>query len=335
MRDAARTLLLPFDTGALDAPASGASWLFLNAEPVPLPASSLSCVQDERAGYLNLRQAGYAADPSSPDGPFDGALVLVSRSRGFTANMLADAVERVRPGGWIVVAGEKNYGIQGARKRLSALADIVGSLAKHHATVFWFRVSSGLPDIVTVLRPDPYPAAEGFATAPGVFSEGHVDEGSRLLAEALPSDLGGSVADFGAGWGYLAVEALRRNPGIERMELFESSRMSLAHAERNVAALAPHRTAAFHWHDLTREPVERRFDAVIMNPPFHEGRAAEPALGHAFIAAAAAALKPGGRLYTVANRQLPYEKALASAFRTVSVLPADADGHFKLFEAVR
>ena len=49
---------------------------------------------------------------------------------------------------------------------------------------------------------------------------------------------------------------------------------------------------------------------MIMNPPFHQGRAAEPDLGAAFIAAAARILKPHGRLMMVANRQLPYEAAL-------------------------
>ena len=46
---------------------------------------------------------------------------------------------------------------------------------------------------------------------------------------------------------------------------------------------------------------------MIANPPFHQGRAAEPDLGAAFIVAAARILKPDGRLLMVANRQLPYE----------------------------
>ena len=100
------------------------------------------------------------------------------------------------------------------------------------------------------------------------------------------------------------------------------------------AALAPDTQARFHWADLTREGAEsRHFDAVIMNPPFHAGRSAEPALGIAFIQAASRALKAGGRLFLVANRHLPYEQTLQAAFRRVSVL-AEADG-FKLFEALR
>ena len=51
-----------------------------------------------------------------------------------------------------------------------------------------------------------------------------------------------------------------------------------------------------------------------MNPPFHRGRAAEPEIGAGMIRAAAKALKPGGRLFMVANRQLPYETVLAAVF---------------------
>ena len=70
-----------------------------------------------------------------------------------------------------------------------------------------------------------------------------------------------------------------------------------------------------------------------MNPPFHTGRAADPALGIAFIAAAARALTGSGQLWMVANRHLPYEAALRDRFKTVEELGGDAA--FKLFHATR
>jgi 16S rRNA (guanine1207-N2)-methyltransferase len=72
-------------------------------------------------------------------------------------------------------------------------------------------------------------------------------------------------------------------------------------------------------------------DVIVMNPPFHQGRAASPQLGAAFIAAAAQMLKPSGQLWMVANRHLPYEPALAAAFKTHSELPGTPG--FKLFHA--
>jgi 16S rRNA (guanine1207-N2)-methyltransferase len=51
------------------------------------------------------------------------------------------------------------------------------------------------------------------------------------------------------------------------------------------------------------------------------------------ILAAARALKPGGRLYLVANRQLPYEQVLAKEFRKSGETVRDA--RYKVLQAVR
>ncbi len=70
-----------------------------------------------------------------------------------------------------------------------------------------------------------------------------------------------------------------------------------------------------------------------MNPPFHDSHAANPELGVAFIKAAAKALKPGGKLLMVANRNLPYEASLSEEFASFTTL--EENGRFKIIEAVR
>ena len=94
-------------------------------------------------------------------------------------------------------------------------------------------------------------------------------------------------------------------------------RAALDLARANLERLRdPSRAVAFgfHWHDVATG-LPARYDFIVSNPPFHQGRADEPDLGRAFIAAAAAALKPGGRLWLVANRHLPYEAVLARDIR--------------------
>ena len=88
---------------------------------------------------------------------------------------------------------------------------------------------------------------------------------------------------------------------------------------------------AFHWLDITREPITRRYDCVVMNPPFHTGRKTEPALGEKFIEIAAKVLKPKGRLLLVANSGLPYEKKIVAHFSHSKEL-AKRDG-FKILLA--
>ena len=86
-----------------------------------------------------------------------------------------------------------------------------------------------------------------------------------------------------------------------------------------------------HWHDLIQEPVDQCYDWIVMNPPFHTGRAAEPQLGQRLIRVAAQSLKKGGRLRLVANRNLPYESVLAESFGKFELL-AEERG-FKVVEA--
>jgi 16S rRNA (guanine1207-N2)-methyltransferase len=77
-----------------------------------------------------------------------------------------------------------------------------------------------------------------------------------------------------------------------------------------------------------------RFDFIVSNPPFHTpAREERPDIGRRFIATAAQALRPGGRLLVVANRHLPYEQVLDAQFGTVRVL-AERDG-FKALLATR
>ena len=74
-------------------------------------------------------------------------------------------------------------------------------------------------------------------------------------------------------------------------------------------------------------------DAVVMNPPFHRGKAGDPGLGQAFIQSAARNMKPTGKLWMVANRHLPYEETIASLF--AKVIDLGGNQRFKLICAER
>jgi 16S rRNA (guanine1207-N2)-methyltransferase len=87
-------------------------------------------------------------------------------------------------------------------------------------------------------------------------------------------------------------------------------------ARANINRLAPKLSARYFWQDLAREEVKNKYDLIVMNPPFHEGHAAEPQLGQAMIKTASNALKSGGELLLVANRGLPYEPFLKEHFKT-------------------
>ena len=330
------TLFHPFETGDLEAPGSGRV-LFLGAEPgFRLPegfGADLHLVQGFRPYFRSLAEAGFRVTPRVEGQDFDLALVLAGRHRGQNEAWLSEAVERVVPGGLIVMAGSTDDGIASLRKRIEKLAALDGHLPKYHGVAFWFRRPDDAASVIEAMRP-PASSVDGrFATAPGMFSHDRIDAGSRLLAECLPESAKGVAADFGAGWGYLASVLAEKTVGLKAIDLYEAGYESLEATKANLANLPNAREFGFFWLDLVGEKVERKYDLIVMNPPFHQGRAAEPGIGQAMIKTASSALKPGGRLFMVANRGLPYEQVLKAGFKDVQELRSE--GGFRVISARR
>lgn len=334
-RDALKTLFHPFDSGALSAP--GGRVLFLGGEPgFLLPegfSRELTVVQGFRPFFRALQSAGHHVAPRAEGADYSMALVLCGRHRGENELRIAEAVERVSEGGLVLVAGAKDDGAASLGKRVADLVELDGQSPKYHGLAFWFRRPRDTAGLVSALRAGNVGRlVEGrFHTAPGMFSHDRVDAGSRLLVEHLPTDLSGTVADFCAGWGYVAAEAAHRFAAIRAIDLYEGDFEAMEASKRNLADLGL--PVRFFWQDLVAEPVTERYDVVLMNPPFHQGRAAEPAIGQDLIRAAATALKKGGRLFLVANRPLPYEETLRTAFAEWREITRDSG--FKVLAARR
>jgi 16S rRNA (guanine1207-N2)-methyltransferase len=260
---------------------------------------------------------------------FAAAAVFATRARVETLGLIAAALARCRPGGAVLIDGRRGDGIDGLWRACRAALGGSDSVTLGHGRAFALDRPETLPDLVAQWATEAAPrrVAGGWLTRAGVFSADGPDPGSALLGDRLHAPLGARVADLAAGWGYLAARALAADPGIERLDLIEADANALACARENVTDPR----ARFHWADATAWQGAGGYDSVLMNPPFHDGRAADPALGRAFIARAAQLLRPGGRLWLVANRQLPYEPALDAGFARHEILTA-AHG-FKVIRA--
>jgi 16S rRNA (guanine1207-N2)-methyltransferase len=333
-----KTLFYSFEAGVLVPPGNGTRVVFLGAEPgFRLPdgfEASLHLIQGFRPYFRALERTGFAITPQAEGENFDAALVLTGRHRGENELRIAEALVRTRPDGQIVIAGSKDDGIASLRKRMADIVDVEGHLPKYHGIAFWFRRPQDAARIAGELRAGAQTVSiEGrFRAAPGMFSHDRIDAGSKLLAESLPDNLAGRVADFCTGWGYLAHEVAGRFPKVKALDLYEADFASLEAAKANLAEIGSP-PLRFFWHDLAGEPVAERYDAIVMNPPFHLGRRAEPELGQAIIRTAISSLKSGGRLFLVANRQLPYEKTMADVVSEVREIAGN--GTFKVLAARR
>jgi 16S rRNA (guanine1207-N2)-methyltransferase len=293
------------------------------------PRADLVVVPHEAAQTSPL-VPGSAALEDFADGAARSAVVLAPPGALERAYVLAQALRALEPGGRLVALAPKDRGGMRLREALEAFGCAVQEDARrHHRICTTARPAepTGLAEAIAAGGPQ-IPKALGLWSQPGVFSWDRPDPGSALLMQRLPV-LAGRGADLGCGVGALALKALA-SAAVEGLTLVDIDRRAVAAARRNVADAR----AEFAWADVRRAGVlPEGLDFVITNPPFHHGGAEDRELGAAFIAAAAGALKRGGRLWLVANRHLPYEAPLAEAFAEVKLLAQD--GGFKVYEARR
>ncbi|MEM9049062.1 MAG: methyltransferase [Pseudomonadota bacterium] len=312
--------------------------LLVNARPgaalATLALPRLVCVQPRRDAYNMLLRSGLTCHPTlraAAPGSVSAGLMLATRNRAQTLGLLAALTRLTRPGGTVVLSGAKTDGIDALASRLRNLVALE-RFAKGHGKVLAFQRPTDLPAAFAEWEAAaaPAPNRDGLRSAPGMFSHAHADPGSRFLAGLVAGGLSGYVAELGAGYGWLARQILRENADVARLVLYEADYESCEMARQN---LADPRAEAV-WADVTAlSEAEGGFDQIVTNPPFHDGRAPDPALGQAFIAAAARLLTPKGRLILVANRHLPYEKTMAAQFQALQTLQ-DAAG-YKILEASR
>ncbi|WP_135449659.1 class I SAM-dependent methyltransferase [Tabrizicola caldifontis] len=313
---------MALETGALALPPEGRIAVYR-----PRIGDDLSALPQDRVVVLTGFKPDHdhfsARYSTTPAPPYAAAIVCLPRSRQAARALIARAAAEVAPGGWVAVDGQKTDGIDAALRELRARVDLSESLSKAHGKLASFRVGPDLSDWL------PRPATvQGFQILPGIFSADAPDRGSILLAGALPAKLSGKVADLGAGWGYLAAEILK-HPGVKSLDLVEAEADALACARANITDPR----ARFHWADATGWRPDTLLDVVVMNPPFHTGREADPKLGGAFIRAARRMLTPGGSLWLVANRHLPYDASLSECFLTHEEVAGDST--FRVINATR
>lgn len=326
----------------LPLPAGPALWMGARPGLSLPPGLSVKALQDFAPWCAALGREGHACLPAATDTGLHAAalppaqgLVLLSptRQREAARADAARALAALADGGLLLASIANEAGAKAFESDLRRLCPALEVHSKHKCRVLLARAAdrelaqiAAWSDLDAARPLDPGGLlSTPLLGAPGLFAVDRIDAGSALLIEHLPSTLAGAVADLGSGLGVLSAAALERCPGISSLDLFEASARAVALSRHNLreARVPVH----VHGCDVTLG-VAGRYDAVLCNPPFHEGARGLPAIGQAFLRAAADALKPQGEAWIVANAHLPYEAVLAERFDRVDRV-AEARG-FKL-----
>jgi 16S rRNA (guanine1207-N2)-methyltransferase len=340
---ALEAVFVPFHQHALAMP-KGQRALFSRARAgvwqSDFSALDWTCEQSFKPFADELERSGTRVSDVADGETFPLIVLLPPRQRDEARAAFVHALRRREAGGIVVAAVANSEGARSAEDDLRRLAGSVNVLSKHKCRVVWTEPGAPIDETLSeqwAALDTPRAIVDGrYTSRPGLFAWDRIDPASALLAAQWPETLSGRAADLGAGYGFLSCELLRRCAGVTAIDAYEAEARALdlaldnlSRALRERASEAP---AEVIWHDVTRG-LSRRYDVIVSNPPFHQGRADLPDLGRAFIAAAASALEPHGVFWLVANRHLPYEALLGARF--ASVRERAVGGGFKVYEASR
>lgn len=188
----------------------------------------------------------------------------------------------------------------------------------------------------TALVSTPYSAAqsEGRFGVGGVFGSAHRDHGGTLLADAVKPYLrqGTRILDLGCGNGQVSLDVLKAQPEITCIatdisaDAVVSARMTLnEYISRGIAQVV--------WDDAAGSIDDASIDAVMLNPPFHEGTRVDASMHEKLVRAAYRVLTPGGELFLVHNSHLRYRGVLEDTFTQVEQLARNSK--FTVLRAVK
>lgn len=271
--------------------------------------------------------------------------IRIPEQRLAQLQLLRDAFRVLCLGGRCYIAGATNEGIKPAARVLERIfgnANVLAHDSGYRIVVATKRSESllGTEDIQSqFLDSDVFNelavVLRGHSlklfSRPGVFSWDHLDEATSILADVMRVRGGDSVLDLGCGSGALGLVAanLSETGGVcmvdADVEAVRSSQRSVTGAGiANARVLAS---------DVAAAVINERFDVVVTNPPFHVGKATDLRVPLQFIEESWEVLSPGGSLFLVANRTLPYERAIVQRFGNIDTVH---DGRrFKVLSATK
>jgi 16S rRNA (guanine1207-N2)-methyltransferase len=256
---------------------------------------------------------------------FDLVLSHLPRGRAVQEELIRGAVWVLRPGGRLCFVAHKRSGVKGAvayARDLFGQCGVVRQKKGYHVALA----------VKTTLTPAlPLPGEGGYVTRtialddietalvskPGVFAWDRLDDGTKALIGAMEIGAGDHVLDLGCGTGLAGLVTDADTRAVE------STRRTLAANKVAGEVLLS---------DCALAVLDRGFDVVVTNPPFHQGVGVNYEVACQFVRDAARVLRPGGRLFLVANRFLRYNDLIEVTFGNVET--AYDDNRYHVLTAV-
>ena len=311
-----------------------------------LDAGTVSDAADDRACqfvtpwlHLSREVASVGLDAEHADWTdrtADAAVVYACKAREELDMRLANAAAAVGDDGTVVLVGHNKLGITSLAKRArQSFRSVERIESARHCGAFalqgWTGEASRLSREAWWSQRRCELTGLTLFEAPGVFSRGHLDDGTARLIGALKHQRTGRMLDVCCGGGVIGLREAARTPELE-VVLSDVHAGAIASARRSAAANGLAERVTVVAGDVY-DGVTPRFQTIVCNPPFHSGSDQSLEVGLRVISEAGTILSNGGELILVANRFLAYAEPLSAAFERVDVL--SEDGRFRVWRGRR
>jgi 16S rRNA (guanine1207-N2)-methyltransferase len=312
----------------------------LHTEMITLAEDNIAILQEVRRNLAGLSKEHQHSLPRIQHMAFHDAILQGSTSAHDIAVMnllyqpanawslygLRLALVALKPGGSLYVTGAKDRGILTMAKRMHDLFGNVETLTISKGQRVVRAYKSAVVDTRTLLsdsdKDDGNLAQIDLDLSTHIFAGSKLDEGTRLLLDALEVRATDIALDLGCGAGFIGLH-IAHLASEGRVTMVDASLAAVAASQR-AARLSNLNNIRVLPSDGAQAVSTERFDLVVTNPPFHQGGIQTTSIAERFIQDAASILMPDGRFYLVANRFLKYEPALTSCFKKVQEVGGDS-----------
>lgn len=278
------------------------------------------------SAYFNYVQR-YAQQPNLRfsaeiviDEPVDLLVYYWSKNKQEVIFQLMQVLSQATIGQQMLIIGENRSGVRSVEKILQPFGHLHKIDSARRCGLYHFELTQvpafNLSDYWQSYQ-HPLLASLNIQALPGTFSAHQLDLGTALLLETLKTHpIHGDVLDLGCGAGIIGtyIKSLNSTTNVVMSDIHA---MALLSAEKT---LIENGLAASVIASDVFSHIDQKFDVIISNPPFHEGRDTDYQAVQQLIQRAMWHLKEGGELRVVANSFLPYADWLDKMFGQHTVL---------------